>query len=178
VRFCQGMMGLLSTCRVSKETALTGELPAFFAKEHKNGSPVGSLIIAGCIATAMTLASSLLAGSAETVFWSIFSCTSFLLLIPYLINFEAYLKLKRTDKTTPRPYTFPGPSWLAVLFARIGELVIVATMFLFIWVPGTDFDVQSGSFVLIGILVTLGVGEVIVRKCIKNKQKAGGQINQ
>lgn len=170
VLFCQGMMWILSVCRVSRETALTGELPSAFEKVNKHGSPSGSLIVSGCVASAMTLASSFLTGSAETVFWAIFSCTSFLLLIPYLVNFEAYLKLKRCDKATPRPYKFPGPDWLAVVFVRIGEVVVLATMFLFIWVPGTPFDVQSSSFVLIGILVTLGVGEVIVRRCLKAKR--------
>ena len=71
-----------------------------------------------------------MSGSAEEMFWSIFSCTSFLLLIPYLLNFEAFLKLRRTDKTTVRPYIFPGPSWFAVLMVRIGEFIILATMFL------------------------------------------------
>lgn len=177
VLFCQGMMWILAVCLVSRETALTGELPAYFAKQHNSNAPTGSLIIAGCVASGMTLASSFLTGSAETVFWSIFACTSFLLLIPYLVNFEAYLKLKRTDKTTPRPYKFPGPSWLAVLFVRIGELVVLVTMFLFIWVPGTPFDAQSKTFVLVGIILTIGAGEIVVRKCLKNKNKAASKSN-
>lgn len=172
VLFTQGMMWILAVCRVSRETALNGELPILFAKQHKNGSPIGSLVIAGFVASTMTIASSFLSGSAEMIFWAIFSCTSFLLLIPYLINFEAYIKLKKTDKTTPRPYTFPGPQWLAILFARIGELVVIATMFLFIWVPGTPFNVESSSFILIGIILTLGIGEVIVRRCMKNTGKS------
>lgn len=171
VLFVQGMMWILAVCRVSRETALNGELPKVFAKQHKNGSPIGSLVIAGVVATTMTIASSFLSGSAEMIFWAIFSCTSFLLLIPYLINFEAYIKLKKTDKTTPRPYKFPGPEWLSIIFARIGELVVIATMFLFIWVPGTPFNVGSSTFVLIGIIVTLGVGEVIVRRQIKKSGK-------
>lgn len=171
VLFCQGMMWILTVCRVSAETALTGELPQIFAKTHKNGSPIGSLVIAGFVASAMTLVASFMSGSAEEMFWSIFSCTSFLLLIPYLLNFEAFLKLRRTDKITVRPYTFPGPAWFAVLMVRIGEFIILATMFLFIWVPGTPFNLKQSMFVLIGIVLTLAVGEVITRSCMAKYRK-------
>lgn len=114
----------------------------------------------------MTLVASSMSGSAEEMFWSIFSCTSFLLLIPYLLNFEAFLKLRRTDKTTVRPYIFPGPSWFAVLMVRIGEFIILATMFLFIWVPGTPFNFKQSMFVLVGIVLTLAAGELITRSCM------------
>lgn len=169
VLFCQGMMWILTVCRVSSETAQTGELPKILAKTHRNGSPIGSLVIAGLIASSMTLVASAMSGSAEEMFWSIFSCTSFLLLIPYLLNFEAFLKLRRTDKTTIRPYTFPGPSWFVVLMVRIGEFIILATMFLFIWVPGTPFNAKQSLFVLIGIALTLAAGEVITRHCMAKR---------
>ena len=172
VLFCQGMMWILTVCRVSAETALTGELPRIFAKTHKNGSPIGSLVIAGFVASAMTLVASSMSGSAEEMFWSIFSCTSFLLLIPYLLNFEAFLKLRRTDKTTVRPYIFPGPSWFAVLMVRIGEFIILATMFLFIWVPGTPFNFKQSMFVLVGIVLTLAAGELITRSCMAKYRKS------
>lgn len=172
VLFTQGMMWILAVCRVSAETALSHELPAVFAKiDKKNQSPIGSLIIAGCVASVMTIAAGLISGSAEQMFWSIFSCTSFLLLIPYLINFEAYLKLKKEDTVTPRPYVFPGPRWLTVLLIRIGEFIVLATMLLFIWVPGQPFNVVNGAFVLTGIILTLGVGEIITRRCIAKAPK-------
>lgn len=172
VLFCQGMMWILAVCRVSCESAISGELPPIFAKKNKHGMPSGSLFVTGCIASAMSIASSFLSGSAEVVFWSIFSCTSFLLLIPYVINFEAYLKLKRTDTETPRPYVFPGPKWLATLFVRAGEFVCLATMFLFIWVPGTPFDVETATFVGAGIIITLALGEIIVRRELSRKRPA------
>lgn len=172
VLFCQGMMWILSVCRVARESAISGEMPALLGRESQHGAPVGALVVSGCVATAMTVASSFLEGGAEVVFWSIFSCTSFLLLVPYLVNFEAYLKLKRTDTTTPRPYVFPGPTWLATLFVRIGELVCLTTMVLFIWVPGTPFDLQTSSFVLAGIVLTLGAGEFILRRCLRNQKEA------
>ena len=177
VLFCQGMMWILSVCRVARESAISGELPATLAKQNKHGAPLGALIVSGLIASSMSIASSFLSGSAEVIFWSIFSCTSFLLLIPYLINFEAYLKLKRTDTKTPRPYTFPGPTWLATVFVRIGELVCLSTMLLFIWVPGTPFDVQTGMFVLLGIVATLGIGEIILRRCLA-RQSAHVEVAQ
>ena len=49
---------------------------------------------------------------------------------------------------------------------RIGEFIILATMFLFIWVPGTPFNFKQSMFVLVGIVLTLAAGELITRSCM------------
>lgn len=172
VLFTQGMLWILTVCRVSAETALHYELPMVFAKMHsKNNTPIGSLIIAGLVATAVNIIYGFMSSSAEEMFWTIFSCTSIILLIPYLINFEAFLKLRKEDTTTPRPYTFPGPKSLVTLITRVAQIVILLAILFFVWVPGEPFNMKLGLSVIIGVVVTLGVGEIITSRSMAKAPK-------
>lgn len=171
VLFIQGMLWVGAPCNTAAIAGESGELPKIFTKRNKHGSPIGVLIISGVMATLMTFASNLMSGSAEEMFWAIFSCTSFLLLIPYLVNFQAYLKLKKTDKTTPRPYVFPGPSWLSVVFTRIGQLIVIATMILFVWTPGVPINVTQFIFVIVGVVIILVLGEILLKVAEKQNNK-------
>ena len=165
VLFTQGMLWILTVCRVSAETALHYELPKAFAKMHpKNNTPIGSLIIAGLVATVVNVTYAFMASSAEEMFWTIFSCTSIILLIPYLINFEAFLKLRKEDTATKRPYTFPGPKSLVTLITRVAQGIVLLAILFFVWVPGQPFDAKLGLSVIIGVIVTLGAGEIITKR--------------
>ena len=99
--------------------------------------------------------------------WAIFSCTSLLLIIPYIVNFEAYFKLKKTDKETPRPYVFPGPKWLSTLLIRIAEIIAIGTCVLFVWTPGVPVNMTQLVFVVIGTVVVLGLGVILMKKAEK-----------
>lgn len=171
VLFIQGMLWVGAPCNTAAVGGDTGELPRIFAKRNKNGQPIGVIIISAVMATLMTLASSFISGSAEAVFWAIFSCTSLLLLLPYIVNFEAYFKLRKADTTTPRPYVFPGPKWLSTLLIRIAELIAVITCVLFVWVPGVPIDMTQFLFVVIGVILVIVFGEILLR--IAEKERAG-----
>lgn len=171
VLFIQGMLWVGAPCNTASIAGDTGELPVVFSKRNKNGKPVGVIIISAVLATLMTFAANLISGSAEQTFWAIFSCTSLMLLIPYIINFEAYFKLRRTDKTTVRPYVFPSPSWFSVTLVRIAELIAVITCILFVWVPGAPVDVTQLTFVVIGVVVLLVLGEILLKVAEKQRAK-------
>lgn len=170
VLFIQGMLWVGAPCNTAAIGGETGELPKIFSKRNKDGQPVGVIIISAVMATLMTLASNLIPGDAQTVFWAIFSCTSLLLLIPYIVNFEAYFKLKRTDKETPRPYVFPGPKWLSTLLIRIAEFITIATCVLFVWVPGVPVDMVQLLFVVIGVAIVLILGEILLKVAEKQRK--------
>ncbi len=165
--FIQGMLWIGAPCNTAAIAGETGDLPKIFTKRNKNGQPIGVIVISGVMATLMTLASNLITGSAEDVFWAIFSCTSLLLIIPYIVNFEAYFKLKKTDKETPRPYVFPGPKWLSTLLIRIAELIAIGTCVLFVWTPGVPVNMTQLVFVVIGTVVVLGLGVILMKKAEK-----------
>lgn len=173
VLFIQGMLWVGAPCNTAAIGGETGELPKVFSKRNKNGQPVGVIIISAVMATLMTLASNLIPGDAQDVFWAIFSCTSLLLLIPYIVNFEAYFKLRKTDKETPRPYVFPGPKWFSALLIRIAEFITIATCILFVWVPGVPVNMTQLLFVVIGVVVVVALGEVLLK--VAEKQRAAAK---
>ncbi|KAF1366692.1 amino acid transporter [Yokenella regensburgei] len=168
VLVAQSLMWMLGTAQVAVESAKNNEMPKVLAKIHpKNNTPTGSLIVGGVISTVVTTASTLTAGSAEQMFWAIFACTSILLLIPYFLCFEAYLKLKREDKETPRPYVFPGPDWLVKTLIRIAQFIILCTILFFVWVPGQPVEWTQVIFIAVGIILTLGSGEFLIRNSMR-----------
>lgn len=169
VIFIQGMLWVGAPCNTAAVAGDTGELPKVFSKRNKHNQPVGVIIISAIMATLMTLASNLISGSAEEIFWAIFSCTSLLLIIPYIINFEAYFKLRAADTTSERPYVFPGPKWLASLLIRIAELIAIATCVLFVWTPGLPLNMTQFVFVVAGSVVVIVLGLVLIKMADKQK---------
>lgn len=174
VLFVQGMLWVGAPCRTAAIAGDTGELPAIFLKRNKNGQPIGVIIISGILATIMTITANLLAGAgeAQSVFWAIFSTTTFMLLIPYIVNFEAYFKLKKIDTETPRPYVFPGPKWLSTILIRIAQAIAIFTCVLFVWVPGVPVDMTQLLFVVIGVTVLLALGEILLKVAERQKKRA------
>ncbi|HDT6543583.1 TPA: APC family permease [Kluyvera ascorbata] len=167
----QSLMWMLATCRMAQATAQAHELPAALAKSHpRHDSPAGALIAGAVITTIMTIVSTALSGSAEEMFWSIFSSTTILLLIPYFVNFQAFLKLRKYDTTTHRPYIFPAPNWVVTALMRLAQIILFLTAFFLIWVPGQPFKAANAGFIAIGVMLTLGVGEFFIRRSLKQAQ--------
>jgi amino acid transporter len=155
----------LGTNRSAAQAAREGTLPEVFGRlDPVRKTPVGAALIGGCIATLVLLAYGVLAGTSEQYFWSLFAFASIVFLLPYLLLFPAFLKLRRTDSAAIRPYRFPGgefPAWSAALVCLL--FVIQAIVF-FVWVPGLPVDWAFALPVLAGVAVTLIAGEILVRK--------------
>lgn len=149
--------------RSAAEAAQRGDLPAVFAKMHPRfQTPVSAAILTGAIASAVLILYALLASSAEDLFWTIFAFSSVVFLLPYFLLFLSFLKLRRADPHTPRPYRVPGGHGAAAALSAICMLFIAQAVFFFIYQPG-DFDPSYAVAVGGGTLLTLLVGEVMVR---------------
>lgn len=146
--------------RTAAEAANEGELPAIFGQLHPvHKTPVSAFIITGVVSTVVIVLYGLLAGSAEELFWTLFAFSSIVFLLPYLALFPAFLKLRSSDPDTPRPYRLPGGKAVAWLAAVLCELFILQAIIFFIWVPGEPLDWAYAGPVLIGVLITVIVGE-------------------
>jgi amino acid transporter len=168
--FAQTVAWAIGTVRTSAQAGQDGELPAFFGKLRKsNQTPIGSLILTGLVASAVLIIYGFLATNAEDLFWTLFAFSSMLFFMPYAILFPAFLALRWKDKATERPYKVPGGNVLAVVLAVICEIIILAGIVFFIWVPGEPVDWAYAGPVLIGIVVTLVIGEVLLLLRKKNK---------
>ena len=103
-----------------------------------------------------------MAGTKEELFWTLFAFSTMALLLPYLALFPAFLRLRHIDPDRERPYRVPGGKGLAWVMVVICMIFIVQAIVFFIWVPGEPIDWAYALPVLIGLLITIVVGEALV----------------
>ena len=171
--FAQTVSWAIGTVRTSAQAGQDGELPAYFGKlSSKNQTPIGSLILTGIVATFVLIIYGFLATNAEDLFWTLFAFSSMLFFMPYAILFPAFVTLRLKDKAQKRPYKVPGGNVLAFIFAIICEVIILAGIVFFIWVPGEPVDWTYALPILTGIVVTLVFGEILLLLQRRKKEKA------
>jgi len=151
--------------RSASEAAERGDLPSVFGKLHAvHRTPASAAVITGFVSTAVMVVYGLFAADAEDLFWTLFAFSSIVFLLPYLLMFGAFARLRSTDAGRPRPYHVPGGTRTAWMLAGVCSLFIVQAIVLFIWVPGEALDVAKVAAIGIGALVTLALGEWLIRR--------------
>jgi amino acid transporter len=134
-----------------------------FGKLHPvNQTPVGAYLITGVISTLVLVIYGFMAGSNEELFWSLFAFSSIIFLLPYLALFPAFLKLRRLDANLKHPFQVPGGMPLATIIAIVCEIFIIQAIVFFIWIPGQEIDWAYAVPVLVGVAVTIVVGEILL----------------
>ena len=153
--------------RGASEAAQAGELPAVMGKDSpKTGAPTGALVITGIVSTAVIIIYGFMANTASDLFFTLLAFSSILFFVPYAIMFPAYIKLRKIDPNANRPFKAPVGPVLAV----ICEIILIAGMVLFVWVPGQPFDAIYSVPIIIGLIVTVLLGEIIVHRQRKINQ--------
>lgn len=148
--------------RTIAEAARNGELPAIFGKmTRRNMAPVGASIVSGMISTVVIVIYGLITRSAAELFWQVISFSCVVNMLAYLILFPVFIILRKKDRDTKRPYRIPGPDWFAVLLAIMAEVVVLVAVLIWIIQPGHEFA-RSTLPILVGVLITILVGEVLV----------------
>jgi len=149
--------------RTVAEASKENRLPAIFGLEHPvHKTPVGAFILTGIISTVVIILFGFMAGSTEDLFWTLFAFSSMVFLLPYLALFPAFLKLRKIDTKVKRPYKVPGGKILITILAIICELFVVQAIVFFVWVPGEPIDMVFAVPVILGVLITLIVGEFLI----------------
>jgi amino acid transporter len=149
--------------RTAAEAANEGELPAYFSKLHPvNKTPVGAYVLTGIVSSLVLIIYGFMATSNEDLFWTLFAFSSIVFLLPYLALFPAFLKLRQTDADVKRPYKVPGGKGLIWVMAIICEIFILQAILFFVWVPGSPIDWAYAGPILIGIVVTVFIGEFLL----------------
>lgn len=149
--------------RSAAEAALDGNLPPMFSRLHAvHKTPASAAIVTGVVTTVVIVIYGFLAADAEDLFWTLFAFSSIVFLLPYLAMFAAFLKLRNSDPSTLRPYRVPGGKGGAVVLAVICMLFILQAVVFFIYTPG-EFDMIYAASVVAGVVVTLIIGEGLVR---------------
>lgn len=161
--------------RSAAEAANEGVLPEVFGRLHPvNQTPLGAYLITGLISTGVIILYGFLAATAEDLFWSLFAFSSIVFLMPYLVMFPAFLKLRLTDTSRPRPYQVPGGTPMAWILTVLCEIFIGQAILFFVWVPGQPVDWNFALPVIVGVVVTLVIGEILVaqRRRILQSERA------
>ena len=155
----------IGASRMVAEAAARRNLPGIFGWRHPvHGSPIGASLLSGMISTLVLIVYAGLAGREEGLFWSLFAFASIVFLLPYMLLFPAFLKLRCSDPQTPRPYRFPGGKGLAWMATVICTLVVLLSIVFFVWVPGLPIDWSFILPVVVGVGITLIAGEALFRK--------------
>ena len=156
-------MGVNSTAALAADH---NDMPRIFAKRWaKNNMPVGSAVASGVVASGVCILGVLI----ETVtpdsslFWSFFALNLVMLLLSYLPVFPAFLKLRRVDAKTPRPFRVPGSDAALRCIAYVPMVLIIISI-IFTAVP-LSFDAETlKSFlpITIGTILSAAIGEVLI----------------
>ena len=162
-------MGVNSTAALAADH---NDMPRVFAKRWaKNDMPVGAAVTSGVIASCVCVLGVLIemASPDSSLFWSFFALNLVMLLLSYLPVFPAFLKLRREDAKTPRPFRVPG-SDTALKWIAYVPMVLIVISIIFTAVP-LSFDAETlASFlpITIGSILSVAIGEVLIALRGKN----------
>lgn len=156
------MSWTLGVSRVAAAAARSGELPPLFGLLHPRwATPLGAPLLAGVVASTGLFLYGLAAGTSEDLFWSLTAFASILFLLPYVLLFAAFIRLRRTDKRA-RPYAVPGSETFAIGAALAAALFVALAILLFLWVPGEPVDWAFTLPLLAGLIASLAWGEYLI----------------
>ena len=156
-------MGVNSTAALAADH---NDMPRIFAKRWaKNNMPVGSAVASGVVASGVCILGVLI----ETVtpdsslFWSFFALNLVMLLLSYLPVFPAFLKLRRVDAKTPRPFRVPGSDAALRCIAYVPMALIIISI-IFTAVPlSWDRETLTGVLpITVGSVLSVLLGEALI----------------
>ena len=151
-----------------------GDMPAPFTRRRtKNQMPVGAALINGIVAAVICLLGvlmTLIAPESE-LFWTFFAMNLVLLLMSYLPVFPAFLRLRRTDPHTQRPFRVSGSSPVLRIMAYVPMgLILVSIVFCAVPLSFDRETLASTLPITIGTILCVAIGEIMT---IAREKKRG-----
>lgn len=165
--------------RTAAEAAKSGELPACLGMLSRHfHTPVGANVATGVVSSLVILCYSQLASDRSDLFWIIFSFSSCIFLLPYLLLFSAWFWLRYKETETPRPYRVPGGILGQWLVAGACLLFVIQGIILFVFPDLFDgkIDMSHSLPIVIGIIVTLLAGELCLLQYNRKMQSASSKL--
>lgn len=165
-------MGVNNTACYAAEN---NDMPKFFARRSaKNDMPVGAALMNGIVASVVVIAGVVIQVVApdSQLFWTFFALNLVMFLMSYIPVFPAFLKLRKIDPDTERPFKTPGgPVMLKIL--AIVPMVLIIVSIIFTAVP-LAFDAETLAATLpitIGAVLCIIFGEILVQLRGKKAKK-------
>ena len=157
---------------VAAYAADNGDLPKYFGKRSgKNNMPTGAAVMNGLLASAIVIIGALLPES--DLFWSFFALNLVMLLVSYVVMFPAFLKLRKIDGDTERPFRVPGGSGMLRVITYVPMILLIISI-IFTAVPfSLDYETLTEVLpITVGTIVSLIIGEIIIH-ALKIPKKSG-----
>lgn len=156
-------MGVNSTAALAADH---NDMPRVFAKRWaKNNMPVGSAVASGVVASGVCILGVLIemVTPDSSLFWSFFALNLVMLLLSYLPVFPAFLKLRRVDAKTPRPFRVPGSDAALRCIAYVPmALIIISIIFTAVPLSFDEETLKSFLPITIGTILSAAIGEVLI----------------
>ena len=151
---------------VAKYSADDGGLPKIFSKTNKQGVPYMASIMNGVVATGIVIIGIILGNVSETasnLFWTFFSLSLVTLLLSYVPLFLAFLKLRKTDKTT-RVYKVGGSNGFIKVFAIVPMVLLVLGIIFTLFGDFTMEYLEGNLPLIVGVIVSLIIQEILASR--------------
>ncbi|MFW6676088.1 APC family permease [Lacrimispora sp. AGF001] len=154
----------LGVNNVAAYSAENGDMPGVFKiRSKKTNMPIGSAVMNGLVASLVLIIAPFMPN--EDLFWSFFALNLVMFLLSYLPVFPAFIKLRKTDADTERPFKVPGsPLFLKILASLPMILIVVALIFTAIPLSFDTETLTSKLPITIGAVIFIIIGEVIVNR--------------
>nr|WP_305135774.1 APC family permease [uncultured Schaedlerella sp.] len=149
------------------EAGEAGELPGWFAKSNEKHAPAGPAVLLGIASTVLLLFYGFTASSSSELFWTLLAFTSIIFFLPYVVLSFSFLRLRKIDPDTYRPFKIPGkifPSIIAVL----NFILLVIAIIGYLLPPEGENPVTYVLFLAAGLAVTQILGEFLIWIAAKN----------
>ena len=145
-------------------SAENGDMPGVFKiRSKKTNMPIGSAVMNGLVASLVLIIAPFMPN--EDLFWSFFALNLVMFLLSYLPVFPAFIKLRKTDADTERPFKVPGsPLFLKILASLPMILIVIALIFTAIPLSFDAETLSSKLPITIGAVIFIIIGEVIVNR--------------
>lgn len=158
-------------------TGMDETAPGLFGHKNKNGAPDYAFYLMGAIATVLTILTYALFGNNDGIFWAIFTVSSVVFLLPYLLMFPSIVILRKKFPNQPRPYTVPGGDAGAMLWAVLCEIGIAFTLALFFIAPPEGTPMVAFYMITVGgTLLSVAVGFWLYFHARKSSLKDGKTV--
>ncbi|MBE5987307.1 agmatine:putrescine antiporter (APC superfamily) [Lacrimispora xylanisolvens] len=154
----------LGVNNVAAYSAENGDMPGVFKiRSKKTNMPIGSAVMNGLVASLVLIIAPFMPN--EDLFWSFFALNLVMFLLSYLPVFPAFIKLRKTDADTERPFKVPGsPLFLKILASLPMILIVIALIFTAIPLSFDAETLSSKLPITIGAVIFIIIGEVIVNR--------------
>ena len=151
----------LGVNNVAAYSAENGDMPGVFKiRSKKTNMPIGSAVMNGLVASLVLIIAPFMPN--EDLFWSFFALNLVMFLLSYLPVFPAFIKLRKADADTERPFKVPGsPLFLKILASLPMILIVIALIFTAIPLSIDAETLSSKLPITIGAVIFIIIGEEI-----------------